>query len=145
MSVLALANGIGRLLCGLATKYPDFACAIQGTTCSIGTVCIFLLPHCTTTLQFYVVMGVYGLVIAPLVVLNTTAMVNMVGMSGLSTAYGITETIYGIANVAGPTLIGMAHDYFKNYQIPFYLAGCCFGAGVVISFVTSKVYFGQKY
>ena len=145
MSVLALTNGCGRLLCGLCTQYPDYVFAIQGTSGSIATVCILVLPNCSTTLHFYIITGIYGLAIAPLITLNTTALVRMVGMNGLSTAYGVQETIYGISNMVGPTLFGMAHDYFGNYQVPFYMAGACFGAGAVLTFVASKVHFRQKH
>ena len=106
---------------------------------------MFLLPHCSSTLHFYVVSGIYGLAIAPLTVLDSTALVNMVGMNGLSTAYGITETIYGIGFVVGPTLIGMAHNYFESFQLPFYFAGGSFAIGVAISFITSIVHFRGKY
>ena len=145
MSVLALTNGCGRLLSGLCTHYPDHVFAIQGTSGSIATICILVLPHCSTTLHFYFITGIYGLAIAPLVTLNTTALVRMVGMNGLSTAYSVQETIYGISNMVGPTLVGMAHDYFDNYRVPFYMAGACFGCGAVLTFVASKVHFRQKH
>ena len=141
MSVLALSNGIGRLLCGLATQYADYVLIIQGIFSTVAAVCLFLLPHCTSPLHFYVAVGIYGLTLAPIVVLNTTALVKIVGMDGLSTAYGINETIFGIGSMVGPTLIGMAHDYFGDYQIPFYLAGTCFGFGVIINFITSNLLF----
>ena len=117
----------------MTTKYSDYAFVIQGTFSSVATACFFLLLHCSSTTHFYVIAGIYGLTTSPLVVLKTTALVNMVGMNGLSTAYGITETVFGSSNMIGATLIaGMAHDYFGNYRIPFYLAGTCFGTGSVL-------------
>ena len=144
MCVLAISNGVGRLLSGFSTKYPDYACVVQGTCCINAMVCLFLLPHCSSAIHFYIATGLYGLNIAPLLVLNTTAMVNIVGMNALSTAYGISETIYGFGCIVGPILIGIAHEFFDNYVIPFYLGGACFALASAFSFITSKVHFGQK-
>ena len=138
MSVLAVSNGVGRLLSGLFTKYSQYALVIQGAACSVSTICLFILPHCSSTIQFCIVTGIYGISIAPLLVLNSTILVNIVGMNGLSTAYGIDETIYGAGAIMGPTLIGIAVDYFGSYNVPFYLAGGCFGIAVTMSFITSK-------
>ena len=63
-------------------------------------------------------------------------------MNSLSTAYGLTQTTYGIGNMVGPALVGLAHDYFENYLIPFCLVGACFSVGAVSCFVTSKLHFG---
>ena len=139
MSVLAASHGVGRLLSGLFTKYSQHALTIQGAACSVSTLSLIALPHCSTSLQFYIAAGVYGLSIAPKCVLNSTILVNIVGMAGLSTAYGMEETIYGVGAMIGPILVGMSVDYFESYHVPFYLAGACFGMAVIINSITSKL------
>ena len=143
MSVLAVSNGLGRLLSGLSTNYPNNVFIVQGIFGSIATLCMFVLPHCSNVYQFCVTTGIYGISIAPLIVLNTTALVNIVGMDSLSTAFGMMATICGFSGMIGPTVIGMMHDCFENYQIPFYMAGTTFGVSAAFSYITSRVHFSS--
>ena len=106
----------------------------------MATACIFLLPECRTVTHFFALAGVYGLTIAPLVVLNTTVCVEIVGMNLLTSAYGISETIYGFGVCAGPTIIATILLYFSTYHIPFYLGGLCFTLAVALDWVTLKFY-----
>ena len=144
VSIIAATNGLGRVLSGLSSRHPQHALAIQGFTCSVATVCIFLLPECRTVTHFFAVAGVYGLTIAPLVVLNTTVCVEIVGMNLLTTAYGISETVYGLGVMLGPPLVGIAMDHFDDHHVPFCMAGTCFGLAVILNFITWKIKHGQN-
>ena len=140
MSVLAASNGIGRILSGLATNFPQHTLAIQGLSRAGAAICFFVLPNCVTSLHFFIMTGIYGLAIAPLTVVKTTVMVNIVGMNLLTSAYGISETIYGFGVCAGPTIIATILLYFSTYHIPFYLGGLCFTLAVALDWVTLKFF-----
>ena len=126
VSILGIATGCGRLMCGAATNFSHHVVKINliVNVCCAGAT--FLYPHCTKASHFYVVTAINGLCLGPLITLAPVTMVHLLGVDLLGTAYGLWQMMYGILLLAGPPFIGALIDYCQEYTVPFYVAAVFF-------------------
>ena len=122
ITALGIANGIARLLSGVVTNFPQHTLTISGWCSFMAGVSIALFPHCTTAWHFYIASASFGFFMGPPTALTSVAVVRLVGMDLLSTAYGLTESCYGLLSLLSPTLATMLADFGESFALPFYAA-----------------------
>ena len=126
VAVIGASNGISRLMFGIVTAFPQHVIKINAVATLCLSIAISTLPLSTQPLHFYMLAAFIGFWQAPLISLEISSMVHLVGVDLLSSAYGICDMFYGITVLAGPAIVGGFVDYFQEYNKPFFMAASSF-------------------
>ena len=120
----------------MISQHAILVLGYSGLICGVS---LLFLSLCSSPVHFCIFAAVYGFHLSPMIVLESTAIVQLVGMELLSTACGLRETLFGMVTISGPLVFGCAVDYFGNYNMPFLLAGSSYAFGAVLLFVLWKI------
>ncbi|CAH1795978.1 unnamed protein product [Owenia fusiformis] len=133
ISILGIANTIGRIMCGWVSDQPWADCLI------INNIALICGGSITIVLPFFLHYGllatysvVFGLGIAVFVSLRSIIMVELIGLERLTNSFGLVTLCQGLSSFLGAPLAGFLFDVTGNYTISFYVAGSTVAlAGVI--------------
>ena len=143
VAIMGLSTGLGRVLSGIVSLYPQSHLIVQLFMCILAGVSTIVLSYCETYQMFYVFAAIYGFATGPLVALETVSCVACVGQNHIGTALGWVDLSAGLFCIVGPLVIGHLYDIFQEMLVALYLAGgCYFGAAAV--FLVTHLYLLSK-
>ncbi|NWX92769.1 MOT2 protein, partial [Nothoprocta pentlandii] len=124
LSVLALVDFAGRLLCGwYANLHLTRTVHLLATTIALISTSLMLLPLANSYLSLAIFTGFYGFFFGTTVAIHITVLADVVGMSDFDSALGLFMLIRSTGGFLGPPLAGLIVDMAGDYRAGFYMAG----------------------
>ncbi|KAK7079334.1 hypothetical protein SK128_021138 [Halocaridina rubra] len=124
ISLIGITNTIGRVLSGLIADIPRVNALWVNNICIIlSGVCVFLTPFATTYTSFVVLSLFFGLFVSAYISLSSIILVDLLGLSQLTNAFGLLILFRGSASMVGSPIAGSIYDATKSYDVSFYSAG----------------------
>ncbi|KAK7165080.1 hypothetical protein R3I94_003452 [Phoxinus phoxinus] len=126
LSVLALADLLGRLACGwLANlRLVRNLQLLTMVVTALGVV-LFLLPIAQTYWTILVFCSFYGFLFGCVVAIHVTSIVDIVGMDGFDSSLGLFMLFRSSGGFVGPPAAGWLVDWTHDFGAAFYLSGVC--------------------
>lgn len=132
LSVIGIANTIGRILAGLLADMKNVdALVINNVALIISSISLFLQPLCTTYELLIVFSVVYGLCVSAYISLTSIILCDLLGLSKLTNAFGLLTLCRGIAGIYGPPSAGYVFQLTGSYDASFYFGGGMFFVGTL--------------
>uniref|UniRef100_A0A8C3IMI9 Major facilitator superfamily (MFS) profile domain-containing protein n=1 Tax=Chrysemys picta bellii TaxID=8478 RepID=A0A8C3IMI9_CHRPI len=135
LSILAIADLMGRLLCGwYANLHLTRTIHLLTITVVLISTSLMLLPLANNYLSLAIFTGFYGFFFGTTVSIHITVLADVVGMSDFDSALGLFMLIRSTGGFLGPPLAGKLRWHFHKHSLLvkcFYIAG----ATLVISTV----------
>ncbi|TRY95838.1 hypothetical protein DNTS_021377 [Danionella cerebrum] len=136
LSVVALADLLGRLACGwLANLRLARNLQLLTVVVTVLGVVLLLLPIAQTYWSILVFSSLYGFLFGCVVAIHVMSIVDIVGLKDFDRALGLFMLLRSSGGFAGPPLAGWLVDWTQDYSAAFYLSGICLvlsGAVVVL-------------
>ncbi|NWJ12242.1 MOT2 protein, partial [Crypturellus undulatus] len=124
LSVLALVDFAGRLLCGwYANLHLTRTVHLLAMTIALISTSLMLLPLANNFLSLAIFTGFYGFFFGTTVAIHITVLADVVGMSDFDSALGLFMLIRSTGGFLGPPLAGLIVDMTGDYRAGFYMAG----------------------
>ncbi|NWI18732.1 MOT2 protein, partial [Crypturellus soui] len=124
LSVLALVDFAGRLLCGwYANLHLTRTVHLLAMTIALISTSLMLLPLANNFLSLAIFTGFYGFFFGTTVAIHITVLADVVGMSDFDSALGLFMLIRSTGGFLGPPLAGLIVDMAGDYRAGFYMAG----------------------
>lgn len=101
---------------------------------------------CTDFNSLVIYSAVYGFTIGAYVGLTSVILVDLLGLSKLTNAFGLLLLFQGIAGFIGPPIVGFLYDQSHSYTPGFLFAGSMIAlSGFILFFIpTLQNYFARK-
>uniref|UniRef100_A0A8C6ZEB0 Monocarboxylate transporter 7-like n=1 Tax=Nothoprocta perdicaria TaxID=30464 RepID=A0A8C6ZEB0_NOTPE len=124
LSVLALVDFAGRLLCGwYANLHLTRTVHLLAMTITLISTSLMLLPLANSYLSLAIFTSFYGFFFGTTVAIHITVLADVVGMSDFDSALGLFMLIRSTGGFLGPPLAGLIVDMAGDYRAGFYMAG----------------------
>ncbi|XP_051552177.1 monocarboxylate transporter 13-like [Myxocyprinus asiaticus] len=126
LSVLALADLLGRLACGwLANlRLMRNLQLLTMVVTALGVV-LLLLPIAQNYWAILVFSSLYGFLFGCVVAIHVTSIVDIVGLEGFDSALGLFMLLRSSGGFVGPPAAGWLVDWANDFSAGFYLSGLC--------------------
>ncbi|XP_051525030.1 monocarboxylate transporter 13-like [Myxocyprinus asiaticus] len=126
LSVLALADLLGRLACGwLANLRLVRNLQLLSMVVTVLGVVLLLLPIAQNYWAILVFTVFYGFLFGCVVAIHVTSIVDIVGLEGFNSALGLFMLFRSSGGFVGPPAAGWLVDWANNFSAGFYLSGLC--------------------
>ncbi|KAM8792581.1 monocarboxylate transporter 13-like [Eudromia elegans] len=124
LSILALVDFAGRLLCGwYANLHLTRTIHLLAMTIALISTSLMLLPLANNYLSLAIFTGFYGFFFGTTVAIHITVLADVVGMTDFDSALGLFMLIRSAGGFLGPPLAGVIVDMAGDYRAGFYMAG----------------------
>lgn len=145
LSVLAVADLIGRIFCGWLANMRllrnlqllTFVAALLG-------VVLLLLPISHNFWAILVFSSLYGLLLGCVVAVHVIAIVDIVTLDGFDCGLGLFMLFRSIGGFAGPPAGGWLVDMTSDYSSAFYLSGFCLLSSAVFVLLVDRLVQSRK-
>ncbi|XP_056093154.1 monocarboxylate transporter 2 [Rhinichthys klamathensis goyatoka] len=126
LSMLALADLLGRLACGwLANlRLVRNLQLLTMVVTALGVV-LFLLPIAQSYWTILVFCSFYGFLFGCVVAIHVTSIVDIVGLDGFDSSLGLFMLFRSSGGFVGPPAAGWLVDWTHDFGAAFYLSGVC--------------------
>ena len=101
ITILGIANLVGRLSCGILDKFPAWPIKVNALVCLGSAGLLTVMPHCKNVYLMYIACGAYGFITAAMVALAPSMIVLLIGPEKVGPGLGIDMFIYGLMSLAG--------------------------------------------
>ncbi|XP_030271919.1 monocarboxylate transporter 13 [Sparus aurata] len=126
LSVLALSDLAGRLICGwIASMRLIRNLQLLAMVVTLLGVVLLLLPVCHHYWVIVVFTSLYGFLFGCVVSIHVTSIVDIVTLEGFDNALGLFMLFRSIGGFIGPPAAGWLVDETSDYSAAFYLSGLC--------------------
>ncbi|XP_048777927.2 monocarboxylate transporter 12-like isoform X2 [Ostrea edulis] len=130
LSVIGIANTVGRLLSGLLVDiFKLDALVINNIALVLSAVLLFVEPFCEAYELLIGFSVLYGLCIAAYISLTSIIICNLLGLRKLTNALGLVILARGVAGMLGPPAAGAVYTATGSYNYSFWLGGLMFALG----------------
>ncbi|NXG75350.1 MOT2 protein, partial [Baryphthengus martii] len=124
LSILALVDFAGRLLCGwYANLHITKPVHLLTMAITLISTSLMLLPLANNYLSLAIFTGFYGFSFGTTVAVHITVLADVVGMPDFDSALGLFMLIRSTGGFVGPPLAGLIVDVAGDYRAGFYMAG----------------------
>ncbi|XP_005107868.2 monocarboxylate transporter 3 [Aplysia californica] len=137
VSVLGIANTVGRLVAGFLAYLKVGSVRIYNTGTFLAGLACYFLPACTTYPTLLTFAVCHGFFLGAFPPLQSVILVEQLGLSLLPASLGIVCLCKSVASVVGPTLAGALFEAVGTYSVPFYFAGGILTLSTVLHCVMS--------
>ncbi|KAM9360181.1 monocarboxylate transporter 13 [Symphorus nematophorus] len=140
LSVLALADLVGRLICGWIANMGLFR-NLQLLTMVVTMlgVVLLLLPISHNYWAILVFASLYGFLFGCVVAIHVTSIVDIVTLEGFDNGLGLFMLFRSIGGFIGPPAAGWLVDETKDYSAAFYLSGLCLISSAVFVVLVDRL------
>ncbi|KAG7462922.1 hypothetical protein MATL_G00189860 [Megalops atlanticus] len=144
VSIVAITTGLGKLVLGMMADLRWINSMYLYAFTVVGSgVALLIIPVSKSYLALQILSGVVGFFsgnwsITPYV---TT---KIVGIEGLTQAYGILMFFGGLGIMFGPPVVGWFYDWTQSYEIAFYFSGGCVILGGLCLFFSTLSCWDRK-
>ncbi|XP_056134805.1 monocarboxylate transporter 13 [Lampris incognitus] len=137
LSVLALADLAGRLICGIMANMRLLRnLQLLTMVVTLLGVVLLLLPVGQSYSALLVFSLLYGFLFGCVVAIHITSIVDIVGLEGFDSGLGLFMLFRSTGGFIGPPTAGWLVDQTDNYGSAFYLSGLCLlSSGVFVVLV----------
>ncbi|XP_016356604.1 monocarboxylate transporter 13 [Sinocyclocheilus anshuiensis] len=126
LSVLALADLLGRLACGwLANLRLVRNLQLLTIVVTALGVVLLLLPIAQSYWSILVFVSLYGFLFGCVVAIHVTTIVDIVGLEGFDSALGLFMLLRSSGGFVGPPAAGWLVDWTHDFSASFYFSGLC--------------------
>uniref|UniRef100_A0A8C1ZAZ6 Zgc:114041 n=1 Tax=Cyprinus carpio TaxID=7962 RepID=A0A8C1ZAZ6_CYPCA len=126
LSVLALADLLGRLVCGwLANLQLMRNLQLLTMVVTALGVVLLLLPIAQSYWSILVFSSLYGFLFGCVVAKHVTSIVDIVELEGFDSALGLFMLFRSSGGFVGPPAAGWLVDWTHDFSASFYLSGLC--------------------
>ncbi|CAB1458382.1 unnamed protein product [Pleuronectes platessa] len=126
LSVLALADLAGRLICGWVSNMRLLRnLQLLTMVVTLVGVMLLLLPISHNYWSILCFTSLYGFLFGCVVAIHVTAIVDIVTLEGFDSGLGILMLFRSIGGFMGPPAAGWLVDETNDYSAAFYLSGLC--------------------
>lgn len=129
ISVLGIVNTFGQIFYGFIGDLEVNLSLLYGFSLMACGLSVLLVPFFSTFVPLAILSGLFGLFISVNYSLSTVILVEFLGLSKLSNAYGLTMLVQGVANLVGPPVAAVFYDTTHSYDVTF----CLGGAFIILS------------
>ncbi|KAF1389454.1 hypothetical protein PFLUV_G00073590 [Perca fluviatilis] len=127
LSILALADLVGRLLCGwMANMKLVRNLQLLTIMVTLLGVVLLLLPISNNYWTLLAFASLYGFLFGCVVAIHVTSIVDIVTLEGFDSGLGLFMLFRSIGGFIGPPAAGWLMDQTNDYSTAFYLSGVCF-------------------
>ncbi|KAJ8365655.1 hypothetical protein SKAU_G00144860 [Synaphobranchus kaupii] len=144
VSIVAITTGVGKLGLGILADFRWINSLYLYAFTVVGTgIALLIIPVTKNYLGLQILSAVVGFfsgnwAITPYM---TT---KIVGIDGLTQAYGILLFFGGFGIMLGPPVVGWFYDWTQSYDLAFYFSGSCVLAGGIFFFLFALPCWGKK-
>ncbi|TMS03336.1 Monocarboxylate transporter 12 [Larimichthys crocea] len=143
LSVLALADLAGRLICGwIANMRLWRNLQLLTMVVTLLGVVLLLLPISHNYWAIVVFASLYGFLFGCVVAIHITSIVDIVTLEGFDNGLGLFMLFRSIGGFIGPPAAGWLVDETNDYSTAFYLSGLCLISSAVFVVLVDR--FVQK-
>jgi len=137
ISVVGISNTIGRVISGAFTDLP-FVSPLMVTTFSLalGAACSTLMTICTPYWSFVVVSAMFGFFLSAWCAVTPPALVEILGVDLLTSAFGTLTFVRGVAALIGPPIAGFIVDATGSREVAFYISTVLLAISAIICFTS---------
>ncbi len=134
VGILALFNGAGRIVWGIAYDKLGRGRSMSLMFLSQGIVMLFLINMGSTTTLLAIASALIGFNFGGIFAMFPSSTADFFGTKYIGVNYAFVYTAYGIAGIAGPLLGGRIFDLTGSYLYAFLPAGilCIIAAGIAL-------------
>ncbi|CAG9822501.1 unnamed protein product, partial [Phaedon cochleariae] len=126
ISVLGVANTIGRISYGLLANWPKMEYIWLTTVCLItGGIATILSAHFTDDSMQIFYAAAFGGFVACIPALRTLIIVDTLGLDKLTNSVGLMLMFQGVTSLIGITAAGLLREVTGDYKWTFYFSGIC--------------------
>ncbi|XP_070821023.1 monocarboxylate transporter 13 isoform X1 [Chaetodon trifascialis] len=126
LSVLALADLAGRLICGWVANMRLLRnLQLLTMVVTLLGVVLLLLPISHNYWVILVFTSLYGFLFGCLIAIHITSIVDIVTLEGFDSALGLFMLFRSIGGFIAPPVAGWLVDETNDYSAAFYLSGLC--------------------
>ncbi|XP_067264049.1 monocarboxylate transporter 13 [Chanodichthys erythropterus] len=126
LSVLALADLLGRLACGwLANLRLVRNLQLLTMVVTVLGVVLLLLPVAQSYWTILVFSSLYGFLFGCVVAIHVTSIVDIVGLDGFDSGLGLFMLFRSSGGFVGPPAAGWLVDWTHDFSAAFYFSGIC--------------------
>uniref|UniRef100_A0A665WFQ0 Monocarboxylate transporter 13 n=1 Tax=Echeneis naucrates TaxID=173247 RepID=A0A665WFQ0_ECHNA len=126
LSVLALADLVGRLICGWVANMRILRnLQLLTMVVTLLGVVLLLLPISHNYWSIVVFALLYGFLFGCVVAIHVTSIVDIVSLEGFDSGLGIFMLFRSVGGFIGPPAAGWLVDETNDYSTAFYLSGLC--------------------
>ncbi|XP_068248337.1 uncharacterized protein [Palaemon carinicauda] len=124
ISLIGITNTVGRVLSGLIADMPCVSALWVNNICIVMSgVCVFLTPLASSLGSFIALALFFGFFVSAYISLSSIILVELLGLSQLTNAFGLLILFRGSASMVGAPIAGSIYDATKSYDVSFYSAG----------------------
>ncbi len=139
LSIIAIFNGIGRILIGGLSDKIGRTSALAGALFLMATVSFSLHFYADKLALLYILCALFGVSFGTCMVLYPAIAADMFGTKYLGGNYGLLFSSYGLGGFLGPIFFGRVHDLTKEYFLAFIISSLlCLIGGVLALAVRAK-------
>ncbi|KAK3089859.1 hypothetical protein FSP39_007149 [Pinctada imbricata] len=136
VSAIGILHTVGNIVCGfIGDRNRVNKSCFYSVALWICGVALALVPLFKQLVGTGVLVGIYGLLSAATEALKMAIVVDIVGMTKLTDAYGLLMFLQGIANLTGPPVAGWLFDISGSYDHTFLTAGISLVVAGVLSMI----------
>ncbi|KAK0077459.1 hypothetical protein PV325_003938 [Microctonus aethiopoides] len=145
VSVIGIANTVGRVACGLASSLPGVdALIVNNIFISISGIVTIISGLSGTKEYQYFYCASFGLSVSVFAALRSILVVELVGLEKLTNAFGLLLLFQGIAASVGAPIAGAFMEATGSYDASFYLSGTLILLSAVICYPLKKINAWEK-
>ncbi|XP_059613461.1 monocarboxylate transporter 12 [Phlebotomus argentipes] len=135
LAIIGVANTVGRIILGYFSDKPWVNRLLVYNLClTICGVATALSIFCLDFFWLSVYSVVFGFTIGAYVGLTSVILVDLLGLTKLTNAFGLLLLFQGIASLVGPPLAGWLYDVTQTYTPAFLMAGVTIAVSGLILF-----------
>ncbi|KAM7415812.1 hypothetical protein PAMA_018055 [Pampus argenteus] len=132
LSILALADLAGRLICGwIANMRLLRNLQLLTMVVTLLGVVLLLLPISHNYWSILVFSSLYGFFFGCVVAIHVTTIVDIVTLEGFDGGLGLFMLFRSLGGFMGPPAAGWLVDQMNDYSVSFYLSGLCLASSAV--------------
>ncbi|XP_040010760.1 monocarboxylate transporter 13 isoform X2 [Xiphias gladius] len=140
LSVLALADLAGRLICGWVANMRLLRnLQLLTMVVTLFGIVLLLLPISNNYWAILVFASLYGLLFGCVVAIHITCIVDIVTLEGFDSGLGIFMLFRSIGGFIGPPAAGWLVDKTNDYRAAFYLSGLCLISSAAFVFLVDHL------
>uniref|UniRef100_A0A1B6DMD7 Major facilitator superfamily (MFS) profile domain-containing protein n=1 Tax=Clastoptera arizonana TaxID=38151 RepID=A0A1B6DMD7_9HEMI len=135
ISVIGIVNTLGRIVCGWVADFPSVnSLLLNNSSLVLASLSVLSIPFCHSYTSYLIMAVCFGIAISIFISLTSIILVDLLGLSKLTNAFGLLMLFRGVASLVGSPIAGMVYDATGTYTYPFYMAGIFFLVSAVLSF-----------
>ncbi|XP_044185472.1 monocarboxylate transporter 13 [Thunnus albacares] len=140
LSVLALADLAGRLICGwIANMRLLRNLQLLTMVVTLLGVVLLLLPISHNYWSILVFSSLYGFLFGCVVAIHVTSIVDIVTLEGFDSGLGLFMLFRSIGGFMGPPAAGWLVDQMNDYSVAFYFSGLCLVSSAVFVVLVDRL------